>query len=34
MEYLIGGDLGSLLGNFGYFEVPMARAYLAQMTQV
>ncbi|KAI9012776.1 kinase-like domain-containing protein [Gaertneriomyces semiglobifer] len=32
MEYLIGGDLSSLLTAFGTFEVPMARMYAAEVT--
>ncbi|KAJ3189994.1 hypothetical protein HDU85_000285 [Gaertneriomyces sp. JEL0708] len=32
MEYLIGGDLSSLLAAFGTFDVPMARMYAAEVT--
>ncbi|KAJ3031801.1 hypothetical protein HK097_005406, partial [Rhizophlyctis rosea] len=31
MEYLIGGDLSSLLSNFGVFDEPMARMYAAEV---
>eukprot|EP01135_Chromosphaera_perkinsii_P003648 Nk52_evm27s250 gene=Nk52_evmTU27s250 len=31
MEYMIGGDLGSLLQVFGYFDEDMARMYAAQI---
>ncbi len=31
MEYLIGGDLKSLLAVHGYFEEPMARFYAAEI---
>ncbi|KAJ3282187.1 hypothetical protein HK104_011050 [Borealophlyctis nickersoniae] len=31
MEYLIGGDLSSLLSAFGVFEEPMARMYAAEV---
>lgn len=31
MEYLIGGDLSSLLCEFGCFDVPMTRAYAAEI---
>src|SRR6266542_600694 len=31
MEYLIGGDLSSLLQNFGRFEEEMARMYTAEV---
>ena len=31
MEYLIGGDLSSLLSSFGVFEEPMARMYAAEV---
>ncbi|ORX45049.1 kinase-like protein [Piromyces finnis] len=30
MEYLIGGDLSSLLNNFGYFDENMAKIYIAE----
>ncbi|KAI9220344.1 kinase-like domain-containing protein [Blastocladiella britannica] len=32
MEYMPGGDLSSLLGVYGCFEVPMARFYVAQLS--
>jgi len=31
MEYLIGGDLKSLLGVYGFFEEPMAKFYAAEI---
>ena len=31
MEYLIGGDLKSLLSVYGYFEEPMAMFYAAEI---
>jgi vacuolar-type H+-ATPase subunit H len=33
MEYLIGGDLSSLLAVFGQFDEPMARMYIAEMCE-
>ncbi len=33
MEYLIGGDLKSLLSEFGYFEETMATFYIAEVAQ-
>ena len=30
MEYLIGGDCGSLLENLGYFDEEMAKVYIAE----
>jgi len=30
MEYIIGGDCGSLVQNLGYFEEDMAKIYVAQ----
>ncbi len=30
MEYLNGGDLGSLLQNLGWFDEEMARQYTAE----
>eukprot|EP00794_Sanderia_malayensis_P016849 gene16850-18548_t len=32
MEYLIGGDCKSLLHNLGYFDEPMAKTYIAEIT--
>lgn len=32
MEYLIGGDLKSLLAVFGYFDEHMAIMYVAEVT--
>jgi len=32
MEYLIGGDVKSLLGVAGYFDQPMAIMYVAEVT--
>jgi serine/threonine protein kinase len=34
MEYLIGGDLATLLGHFKYFEEPVAKRYLAETVLV
>jgi len=31
MEYLVGGDLASLLKNFGEFEEPMIKVYIAEI---
>ncbi|XP_026831808.1 serine/threonine-protein kinase greatwall isoform X2 [Drosophila erecta] len=31
MEYMVGGDLKSLLAMFGYFDEPTARFYVAEM---
>jgi hypothetical protein len=31
MEYMIGGDLKSLLGMYGYFEEAMAVFYIAEV---
>lgn len=31
MEYLIGGDLASLLCQFGSFDEDMSRAYCAEL---
>ena len=31
MEYMIGGDLKSLLGMYGYFEESMAVFYIAEV---
>lgn len=31
MEYLIGGDLKSLLTIYGYFDEPMATFYAAEL---
>jgi serine/threonine-protein kinase greatwall len=31
MEYMIGGDLKSLLGVYGYFEESMAVFYIAEV---
>ena len=31
MEYIIGGDLSTLLGAFGVFEQSMARVYAAEV---
>jgi serine/threonine-protein kinase greatwall len=31
MEYLIGGDLKSLLGVYGFFEESMAKFYVAEI---
>lgn len=31
MEYLVGGDVKSLLHNIGYFDEDMARTYIAQV---
>ena len=31
MEYLIGGDLKSLLNAYGYFDEAMARFYIAEI---
>jgi len=31
MEYLIGGDLKSLLGVYGFFDESMARFYAAEI---
>ena len=33
MEYLIGGDVKSLLHSMGYFEEQMSRLYIAQVIQ-
>lgn len=30
MEYCIGGDVGSLLRSYQYFDEPMARIYIAE----
>jgi len=32
MEYLIGGDVKSLLGVAGYFDEPMVIMYIAEVT--
>lgn len=31
MEYMVGGDLATLLKQLGYFEDDMARSYLAEI---
>lgn len=31
MEYLIGGDVKSLLHSMGYFDEQMSRLYIAQV---
>lgn len=31
MEYMVGGDLKSLLGVYGYMEEPMAVFYVAEV---
>ena len=31
MEYLIGGDVKSLLHNLGYFDEHMSKIYIAQV---
>ena len=33
MEYMIGGDLKSLLTQYGYFPEDMATFYIAEVTQ-
>lgn len=32
MEYMVGGDLKSLLGVYGFLEEPMAVFYVAEVT--
>ena len=32
MEYMIGGDLKSLLSVYGYFDEPMALVYIVEVT--
>lgn len=32
MEYMVGGDLKSLLAMYGYFDEPAARFYVAEIT--
>jgi len=31
MEYMVGGDLKSLLSMYGYFDEPMAVFYIAEV---
>jgi serine/threonine protein kinase len=30
MEYMVGGDCGTMLKNLGYFEERMAKRYIAE----
>lgn len=32
MEYLVGGDVASLLSNLSYFDEDMAKHYVAEIT--